>query len=203
MRLPALGELRGRAVVALEHGVAEVEELLAVGERGGGRSAVAADDGDDVAGNGGDEEDFAGAVGADLVADTEARAVGDGDRGGVVGVGRKDGLVDRVGVREERVLDPLVDGAQGGPLGVAEHVQERGLERADHADDVGDVVDEFGEVGSGLERGFAGEGHGELQRKVQSEKGKGKKRRDEAAGGEAEGEVGKTNQVVARRLRRR
>jgi hypothetical protein len=155
----AAGEAGGEGVGALERGVGEDGELEGVGEGAGGRAAVAADHGEVVAADAGDLDDFGGVAGADKVADLETGAVVHGDGGRVGGVGGEDGLVDGVGVGEEGVLEPLVDGVGGGALGVAKVREERGFERGDDADDVGDILHLLGEGGACVERGLAGEAH--------------------------------------------
>lgn len=140
----AIGEARGRGVVAFERGVAEDAQGQGVTDRLGRGPAVAADDREGVARHAGDEHDFARAVGLNLVADTEAVAVGDIEAG--LGGGRADrAVVDRVAVGQQLVLEPLVNGRGGGPLRVAEVIQQRSLVGADDADDIADVFNEFGQ----------------------------------------------------------
>jgi hypothetical protein len=109
----AVGEAGGRGVGTFEGGVAEDGEAVGVAEVAGGGGAVAADDGQDVSGDGGDLHDLRRVAGADQVPHLESRAVVDGDAGGVLGVGREGALVDGVGGGEEASRS-LVHGAGGG-----------------------------------------------------------------------------------------
>lgn len=159
------GKARGLGVVALQGRVAEDAQRLVVRQVLGRGAAVAADHRQRVGGDAGDEHDLARAIGLDLVAHAEPRAVVH-DEGGVdtgIGVGR---VVDRVGVGQKRVLEPLVDGGRRFASRIAEVVEQRRLVRADDAEDVADVLGDLGQRGAGGIRGFTGERHGENSKGV-------------------------------------
>ena len=158
----SIGESGAGGFVTFEGGIAEDQQRLRVGESFAGRRAIRTADGEGIAGDVGDEHEFFAAVGLDLVADAEAFAVGDiearvvGRRGG----GIDGGIVDRVFVGQQVVFEPFVEGRSGGAGRVAEVVEKRGFVGADDADNVGDVLCDFGQRAAGGVGGFSGKAHG-------------------------------------------
>ena len=100
---------------------------MIVGEGFGCGGAVAADDGEIIAGDIRNEEDFAGAVGLDLVTDLEDGAVVNGDGGFGERVGREGGLVDGAAIGQKRVFDPFVNGASGAAARIAEMIEQQSM----------------------------------------------------------------------------
>jgi hypothetical protein len=135
-----------------------IQQSFGKGEGEGGGAAVASDDGDDAGVDGGDEEDFAGSVGADQITDLEAEDVGDGDIGAILTVGGEGGLIDGIEVGEEGegagigVVGFGVNGEGGGGGGEGRGEIGRGEVLLDGDEDV-----LLGDIGEGGMRARVGE----------------------------------------------
>jgi hypothetical protein len=126
----AIGESCRRGGVAFQRGVADHGERIAIDQAGRGTAPVLAGDGEVVARDTCDEHDLGFLIHLDLVADPEAIAIGDREGGFGGGIGDR-GVVDHVGVGQQRILDPFVNGAGGAALGIAQVIEQWRFEGTD------------------------------------------------------------------------